>query len=405
MSLGAFQKASRSARAADPTLMPCWRCGKALDSPRRLVDSLALRYGLVLAISALLHAGAWLFRERLNLYPETLPKPKPPIEVTLAPLAKPVAPAPAEPAGASQNPEPVKPAVKPAEAPPKAVAKPPKSSAPSVSKPSAPPKPERPAVAKPPVLEPRIEPIHPPEPRPKPVRRARLPDEPDPSMPRESQPVPPTPKPRRPTRREIEDDPNLPPVVRPFEPQPVPPPPKAVPKPSPLPRPEDADENPQTHRRPPVHAPTAPRDSARSTEPPSPARGGRGATNATQPENTSRGSGAPGNTRPETAASGKPGGGFEGARANAAYLHNPKPEYPPLARRRQWEGRVILKVRVLAAGTVAAISVETSSGHEILDEAALEAVRRWRFVPAKRGGQAVDSVVNVPINFNLLDSQ
>lgn len=73
--------------------------------------------------------------------------------------------------------------------------------------------------------------------------------------------------------------------------------------------------------------------------------------------------------------------------------------------RRQWEGKVVLKVRVLADGTVAAVTVATSSGHEVLDEAALEAVRAWHFVPAKQGGKTVESTVNVPINFNLLDAQ
>ena len=76
-----------------------------------------------------------------------------------------------------------------------------------------------------------------------------------------------------------------------------------------------------------------------------------------------------------------------------------------MAKRRQWEGRVGLKVQVLANGSAGAVSVETTSGHEILDQAALEAVRKWRFVPAKRGGQPIDSWVKVPINFNLLDSQ
>lgn len=97
-------------------------------------------------------------------------------------------------------------------------------------------------------------------------------------------------------------------------------------------------------------------------------------------------------------------GSYEGPKV-AAYLHNPKPEYPPMAKRREWEGRVILKVRVLASGTAGEVSVATSSGHEILDESALEAVRHWRFVPAKRGGQPVDSWVNVPLNFSLLDSK
>lgn len=387
--------------------MPCWRCGKSLDSSP-WPDSLVLRYGIVIMLSALLHTGVWLFRERLNLYPETLPQSKPPIEVTLVPVAKPVAPAPAEPPGASQNPEPVKPAVKAApkkaETPPKTASKPAKAPAPPAPKPSAPPKPAPPVAAKPPVLEPHIEPVRPPEPKPKPIRRASSLDEPDPNVPREPKPVPPPPQPRRPTLRELEDDPNLPPVVRPVEPKPVTPPPRSIAKPRPPAPPDDEDENPEASRRPPVRAPISPRESASSAERPSPTRAEGGATSATRPESMPRGSGTPGHSKPETSG-GKPGGGFEGAKANAAYLHNPKPEYPSLARRRQWEGRVILKVRVLAAGTVAAASVETSSGHEILDEAALEAVRRWRFVPAKRGGQPVDSVVNVPINFNLLDSQ
>jgi protein TonB len=66
---------------------------------------------------------------------------------------------------------------------------------------------------------------------------------------------------------------------------------------------------------------------------------------------------------------------------------------------------VLLQVRVLADGTVASVAVAASSGHEVLDEAALEAVRAWHFVPAKQAGRAVESTVNVPINFNLLDAQ
>ena len=97
-------------------------------------------------------------------------------------------------------------------------------------------------------------------------------------------------------------------------------------------------------------------------------------------------------------------GGYEGPKV-AAYLHNPRPEYPPMAKRREWEGRVILKVRVLASGSAGEVSVATSSGHDILDESALEAVKHWRFIPAKRGGQPVDSWVNVPLNFSLLDAK
>ena len=132
--------------------------------------------------------------------------------------------------------------------------------------------------------------------------------------------------------------------------------------------------------------------------------GGDSAAAASDAAATASRSARPG-SKPSATPSNSAGGAYEGPKANAAYLHNPKPDYPSIAKRRQWEGRVVLKVRVLANGTAAAVSVETSSGHEVLDEAALDAVRHWHFVPAQRNGQAVDSWVNVPLNFNLLDSQ
>lgn len=89
------------------------------------------------------------------------------------------------------------------------------------------------------------------------------------------------------------------------------------------------------------------------------------------------------------------------ARHDAAYLNNPRPEYPAMARRRSLEGKVILKVQVMAGGQPGQIMVETGSGYEVLDEAAQETVRHWRFVPAKRGDRPVDSWVRVPIVFKL----
>jgi len=89
------------------------------------------------------------------------------------------------------------------------------------------------------------------------------------------------------------------------------------------------------------------------------------------------------------------------ASANADYLNNPKPNYPRLARQRHWQGRVLLRVLVTADGRCGELSVYRGSGHDILDEAALEAVRQWRFVPGQRGGEAVTSWVNVPIEFAL----
>lgn len=92
---------------------------------------------------------------------------------------------------------------------------------------------------------------------------------------------------------------------------------------------------------------------------------------------------------------------FTEARADAGYLNNPRPDYPAMAKRRFLEGKVILKVEVLASGQPGRINVEISSGHSILDESAQETVQHWRFVPAKRGDKAVDSWVKVPIVFKL----
>jgi protein TonB len=92
---------------------------------------------------------------------------------------------------------------------------------------------------------------------------------------------------------------------------------------------------------------------------------------------------------------------FTQASVGANYGYNPKPKYPSVARSRGWEGKVILQVHVSADGEAEQVSVSQSSGHDILDEAAVSAVEGWRFVPAKRGDTAVASTVNVPINFKL----
>ena len=85
----------------------------------------------------------------------------------------------------------------------------------------------------------------------------------------------------------------------------------------------------------------------------------------------------------------------------AAYLHNPAPTYPGVAQQRGWQGTVMLKVHVLASGRPDHVGLASSSGHESLDDAALEAVTNWRFAPARRGVQAVDGWVQVPIEFKL----
>ena len=101
--------------------------------------------------------------------------------------------------------------------------------------------------------------------------------------------------------------------------------------------------------------------------------------------------------------SGNGGGGDVVAYAD--YGANPIPPYPALARRRSHEGTVTLRVVVGADGAVRKAEVAESSGFEELDQSALDTVRtRWRFVPARRGGVAVDSSVLVPVKFSLNDS-
>jgi protein TonB len=88
-------------------------------------------------------------------------------------------------------------------------------------------------------------------------------------------------------------------------------------------------------------------------------------------------------------------------RGYAGYLHNPAPAYPPAAQRRGLEGQVVLKVHVLASGQPDNITVAKSSGHAILDDAAIKAVTLWAFAPARRGPAAVDGWVQVPLTFKI----
>ncbi len=85
----------------------------------------------------------------------------------------------------------------------------------------------------------------------------------------------------------------------------------------------------------------------------------------------------------------------------AARFDNPRPWYPRMARRRGMEGRVTLEVTVSPDGRVTAIRVQHSSGFRLLDDAALETVKTWRFLPARRGGSPVSGTVVVPIRFRL----
>lgn len=87
--------------------------------------------------------------------------------------------------------------------------------------------------------------------------------------------------------------------------------------------------------------------------------------------------------------------------SRAQYLNNPKPPYPATSKRLGEEGKVMIRVLISADGQPSQAQIQKSSGFERLDQAALETVLRWRFVPGKRGGVPEAMWFNVPINFVL----
>jgi protein TonB len=97
-------------------------------------------------------------------------------------------------------------------------------------------------------------------------------------------------------------------------------------------------------------------------------------------------------------------GGNAGSFGIPAYLRNPLPPYPRLARERRWEGTTILQVVVFDDGSDGQVEIIKSSGHEILDEAAVTTVRRWKFLPARSGNTPVRSLIQIPIRFQMADN-
>jgi protein TonB len=92
---------------------------------------------------------------------------------------------------------------------------------------------------------------------------------------------------------------------------------------------------------------------------------------------------------------------IEPPRFGVSYLNNPAPDYPPMSRRMGEEGRVLMKVLVSAEGAVQDVQIEKSSGSDRLDNAAINAVKRWRFIPAKKNNQPLSAYVLVPMKFSL----
>ncbi len=207
--------------------------------------------------------------------------------------------------------------------------------------------------------------------------------------------------------------------------QPAPPPPPPPPKEKPKPKPRVQKPKPKPVARPeprpepePAPAVLAVEDSAAAraanapvvaAAPPAPTESTESAdsgSNATQHAaygsgSGGGGSGGAGGSGKGFQGSGSGGGGVVQPSSSAAYLRNPKPQYPPMSRRLGETGRSIIRVLVGADGSAKNVRLQRSSGFDRLDQAALDAVRRWRFVPGTRGGVPEDMWFNVPIVWRL----
>mgnify|MGYP006155212107 FL=1 len=169
------------------------------------------------------------------------------------------------------------------------------------------------------------------------------------------------------------------PKPAPPPPKPVPPPPKPEPKPVPTPKPV-AKPTPKPTPKPEPVREVAPEPVQQATPAP-PAPPSPPVQQATP--------------APEAPAPVTP------PRTDAAHLNNPAPQYPALSRRLGEQGRVMLDVYILPDGSVGEIKLNRSSGFPRLDNAALQAVKTWKYVPAKRGDTAIPFWYVQPVSFVL----
>jgi protein TonB len=87
--------------------------------------------------------------------------------------------------------------------------------------------------------------------------------------------------------------------------------------------------------------------------------------------------------------------------ARPIYRINPPPSYPIIARKRGYQGNVVLEVLINKKGKVIDLRVFSSSGHSILDKTAIASVKKWLFQPGMRGSDKIEMWVRVPIRFKL----
>jgi protein TonB len=83
------------------------------------------------------------------------------------------------------------------------------------------------------------------------------------------------------------------------------------------------------------------------------------------------------------------------------YGENPSPTYPRIARRRGYEGTVLVSAEIFADGTVGKLLIKKTSGYAVLDREALKTIKKWKFIPASRMGVPITMLVDIPVRFSL----
>ena len=84
-------------------------------------------------------------------------------------------------------------------------------------------------------------------------------------------------------------------------------------------------------------------------------------------------------------------------------IENPHPEYPIIARKKGWQGRLLLAVHIDKNGNVLNIHVKETSGFEVLDRVSVKTIRDWKFLPARYGDSNVEDNINIPVSFKLIN--
>jgi TonB family protein len=220
---------------------------------------------------------------------------------------------------------------------------------------------------------------------------------------REPKPVPPAKKKALVTFKKAAPVPPARPKAAPPQPTPVPPQPparvepKPIDKPTPLPPPPAVQAPVKSIPADPIEVPGVPTDAPPA--PPSRGPGNAGGVGSGSGQGVGSGDGGgigPGSGGGTGGGPYQPGAGID----PPTLVREVRPSYTDTARRQAIEGDVVLEIVVRSDGSVGNVRVRQSLGGG-LEQKAIEAVRQWRFTPAKRKGVPVDVVVDVAVEFKL----